>query len=194
MNKTRKIVLLTFKISIIVIAIAFLFRCIFDPNYSKWGGVIAGVILPFLPEIFSKLFRIKISYRVELMYYIFLILALSLGISADLYKTVPLYDKAVHTLSGAGTALIGFYMLRYFKAEKTPAVFRGMFMIFFSISVAVAWEFFEFFCDKCLGQHMQQLVTTGVDDTMFDMLVATIGAIIGGVLMANKKVQNFLEK
>ncbi|MDO4730358.1 MAG: hypothetical protein Q4A96_04160 [Candidatus Saccharibacteria bacterium] len=171
-----------------------MFRCIFDPNYSKWGGVIAGVILPFLPEIFSKLFRIKISYRVELMYYIFLILALSLGISADLYKTVPLYDKAVHTLSGAGTALIGFYMLRYFKAEKTPAVFRGMFMIFFSISVAVAWEFFEFFCDKCLGQHMQQLVTTGVDDTMLDMLVATIGAIIGGVLMANKKVQNFLEK
>lgn len=194
MNKTRKIVLLTFKISIIVIAIVFLFRCIFDPNYSKWGGVIAGVILPFLPEIFSKLFRIKISYRVELMYYIFLILALSLGISADLYKTVPLYDKAVHTLSGAGTALIGFYMLRYFKAEKTPAIFRGMFMIFFSISVAVAWEFFEFFCDKCLGQHMQQLVTTGVDDTMLDMLVATIGAIIGGVLMANKKVQNFLEK
>ncbi len=194
MNKTRKIVLLTFKISIIVIAIVFLFRCIFDPNYSKWGGVIAGVILPFLPEIFSKLFRIKISYRVELMYYVFLILALSLGISADLYKTVPLYDKAVHTLSGAGTALIGFYMLRYFKAEKTPAVFRGMFMIFFSISVAVAWEFFEFFCDKCLGQHMQQLVTTGVDDTMLDMLVATIGAIIGGVLMANKKVQNFLEK
>ena len=192
MNKTRKIVLLTFKISIIVMAIVFLFRCIFDPNYSKWGGVIAGVILPFLPEIFSKLFRIKISYRVELMYYI--ILALSLGISADLYKTVPLYDKAVHTLSGAGTALIGFYMLRYFKAEKTPAVFRGMFMIFFSISVAVAWEFFEFFCDKCLGQHMQQLVTTGVDDTMLDMLVATIGAIIGGVLMANKKVQNFLEK
>lgn len=194
MDKTRKIVLLTFKISIIVIAIVFLFRCIFDPNYSKWGGVIAGVILPFLPEIFSKLFRIKISYRVELMYYIFLILALSLGISADLYKTIPLYDKAVHTLSGAGTALIGFYMLRYFKAEKTPAVFRGMFMIFFSISVAVAWEFFEFFCDKCLGQHMQQLVTTGVDDTMLDMLVATIGAIIGGVLMANKKVQNFLEK
>lgn len=194
MNKTRKIVLLTFKISIIVLAIVFLFRCILDPNYSKWGGVIAGVILPFLPEIFSKLFRIKISYRVELMYYIFLILALSLGISADLYKTVPLYDKAVHTLSGAGTALIGFYMLRYFKAEKTPAVFRGMFMIFFSISVAVAWEFFEFFCDKCLGQHMQQLVTTGVDDTMFDMLVATIGAIVGGVLMANKKVQNFLEK
>ena len=194
MNKTRKLVLLTFKISIIVIAIVFLFRCIFDPNYSKWGGVIAGVILPFLPEIFSKLFRIKISYRVELMYYIFLILALSLGISADLYKTVPLYDKAVHTLSGAGTALIGFYMLRYFKAEKTPAVFRGMFMIFFSISVAVSWEFFEFFCDKCLGQHMQQLVTTGVDDTMLDMLVATIGAIIGGVLMANKKVQNFLEK
>ena len=194
MNKTRKIVLLTFKISIIVIAIVFLFRCIFDSNYSKWGGVIAGVTLPFLPEIFSKLFRIKISYRVELMYYIFLILALSLGISADLYKTVPLYDKAVHTLSGAGTALIGFYMLRYFKAEKTPAVFRGMFMIFFSISVAVAWEFFEFFCDKCLGQHMQQLVTTGVDDTMFDMLVATIGAIIGGVLMANKKVQDFLEK
>ncbi len=194
MNKTRKIVLLTFKISVIVIAIVFLFRCIFDPNYSKWGGVIAGVILPFLPEIFSKLFCIKISYRVELMYYTFLILALSLGISADLYKTVPLYDKAVHTLSGAGTALIGFYMLRYFKAEKTPAVFRGMFMIFFSISVAVAWEFFEFFCDKCLGQHMQQLVTTGVDDTMLDMLVATIGAIIGGVLMANKKVQNFLEK
>lgn len=193
MSKAKKRMLLAAKILLLGLAFLFMFRCFMDPGYTKYGGVIAGLILPFVPDLVKKIYHAKIPYHIEMLYYFFVLIALDFGICLDLYKLVPFFDKAVHTLSGAGTALIGFYALRYFKAENTPKIFKGLFIVFFSISIAVAWEFFEFFCDKCLGQHMQQLVSTGVDDTMFDMLAATIGAVIGGFLMTNKKVQKFLE-
>jgi hypothetical protein len=48
--------------------------------------------------------------------------------------------------------------------------------------VAVLWECFEFSMDQIAGMHMQELISTGVADTMFDMIVALIGGVIGTVL------------
>ena len=66
--------------------------------------------------------------------------------------------------------------------------------MFFSMAIAVLWEFFEFGCDKFLGQSMQQLVSVGVDDTMFDLLAATIGAAIGGYLLIIPHFVDYLEE
>ena len=110
----------------------------------------------------------------------------------DFYVFVPFFDKIVHFLSGVATALIGHYAVEYFNAQRRPRLFRALFIIFFSMAIALTWEFFEFACDKLLGQNMQQLISTGVDDTMFDLLSATIGAVIGGWLMSRKGVSRYL--
>ena len=136
----------------------------------------------------------KMTFRIQLLYYIFLFVALDLGICMDLYKTVPYFDKVVHFGSGVLSAIVGYYAIVFFKAEKTSQIFRSLFIIFTCIAIAVAWEFFEFACDKFLGQSMQQLVSVGVDDTMFDLLAATGGAIIGAILFTSPAFVGKLEK
>lgn len=188
MTKLNRILIMSIRACFIVFALLCLIWILVDPNYNKWGGVLAGIGLPFLPVIIEKLFGTKISFRIQLAYYIFLFIALDLGICLDLYKTVPFFDKVVHFGSGALSTLVGYYAIIYFKATRTPRVFRALFVMFTSVTIAVAWEFFEFSCDKFLGQSMQQLVSVGVDDTMFDLLSATLGALLGGTLLAAPKM------
>ena len=194
MKKLRRGILVAIKLSLIIYALLVGAQCIVDPNYNKYGGFIAGMILPFLPEIVCKIFKCKFAFRIELLYYIFLFIALDIGICMDLYKTVPFFDKTVHLLSGVFSALVGHYALVYFKVNKAPNAFKVIFIMFFSMAIAVLWEFFEFGCDKFLGQSMQQLVSVGVDDTMFDLLAATIGAAIGGYLLIIPHFVDYLEE
>jgi uncharacterized membrane protein YwzB len=172
--------------SLIILAFALLIRLIVDPEYNKLGGIIASLILPFLPNIARKLFKAEMSFRLQLTYYIFLFAALFLGINFDFYKTVPHFDKLMHLISGVLSVIIAWYALRFFKADSTSKPFQAVFIICFCVAIAVAWEFFEFGCDKLLGQNMQQLVSEGVDDTMFDLIAATIGACIGTMILMSR--------
>jgi uncharacterized membrane protein YjdF len=182
-QKTQRGLLYAIRACFVVMALLFFVLILVDPNYNKWGGVFAGIGLPFLTPLIEKVFKSKIPFRIQLFYYIFLFVALDLGICLDWYKTVPYFDKVVHFGSGILSTLVGYYAIPYFKAENTPRAFRIMFVVFTSITIAVAWECFEFGCDKLLGQHMQELVKAGVDDTMYDLLCATIGSIIGAFVL-----------
>ena len=190
MKKLRRGFLIAIKLCLLVYAILTGIRCLVDPGYSKYGGFLAGLFLPFIPNIVEKVFKCKFAFRIELLYYAFIFVALDMGICMDLYKTVPYFDKTVHFCSGVFSALVGHYALVYFKVNKSPKLFKAMFIMLFSIAIAVLWEFFEFGCDKLLGQSMQQLISIGVDDTMFDLICATIGAGLGGYLLT---IPNFVE-
>lgn len=192
--KSRRAVLTIIKAGLLIFAGLVGIRCIMDPNYSKVGGFISGMLLPFGPEFINYVFKCKMPFRIELLYYFFIIIALEMGISMDLYATVPGFDTAVHFCSGILTALVGYYALRYFKATHHSKTFKALYIMFFSMAIAVTWEFFEFGCDKLLGQHMQELISPGVDDTMFDLLAATIGSAIGGILITVPHLVEYLEK
>lgn len=182
------------RFALFILALCLGILCLVDPGYTKYGGVLASLFFPFLPPILEKLLKIKISFRLQLVYYIFLFIALFLGIDLDFYKTVPQFDKIIHFISGFLSVILGYYVLTFFKAQKNQRAFRICFLICFAMAIAVLWEFFEFACDKLLGQSMQQLISVGVDDTMFDLLSATIGAIIGAVWITHLKNLDFLDK
>ena len=194
MNKIERAIIYILRAAFVGLAIFFLVRILVDPNYSKWGGVIAGLALPFLPPVVEKVYKSHISFRIQLVYYVFLFISLDLGICLDWYKTAPYFDKAVHFGSGVLSALVGYYALVYFKVMKNPRGFKILFIVSLCMLVAVGWECFEFCCDKFLGQHMQQLVSVGVDDTMFDLLAAAAGSIIGAALMTTPRFVKMLEK
>ena len=194
MEKARRVILISIKVAFVIYALLVGTRCLIDPEYSKYGGFIAGLVLPFLPELVSAVFKCKFAFRLQLIYYIFLFIALDMGICMDLYKTVPYFDKTVHFFSGIFSALVGHYALVYFKANKHSKLFKAMYIMFFSMAIAVTWEFFEFGCDKLLGQSMQQLVSVGVDDTMYDLICATIGAGLGGYLLTIPNLVEYLEE
>ena len=194
MNKIERAILYILRAAFVGLAIFFLVRILTDPNYNKWGGVIAGLALPFLPPVVEKVYKSHISFRIQLVYYVFLFISLDLGICLDWYKTAPYFDKAVHFGSDVLSALVGYYALVYFKVMKNPRGFKILFIVSLCMLVAVGWECFEFCCDKFLGQHMQQLVSVGVDDTMFDLLAAAAGSIIGAALMTTPSFVKMLEK
>lgn len=190
--KLQRIILKLIKACLLLLATLFLVLQLTDPRYNKVGGILAGFVLPFLPEVFALVLKKKFSVRIELAYYIFIFLALDLGICLYWYELVPYYDKVVHMLSGVFSAVIAYYVLLYFGAKYTNKGFRTLFIVCFSLAIAVFWEFFEFFCDKVLGQHMQQLISTGVDDTMWDLIMAFIGSLIGGFLFVRKRPQQLI--
>jgi hypothetical protein len=194
MNKIERAIIYAIRACFVILAALFLVKIIIDPNYNKWGGVIAGVGLPFLPVIIQKIYKSHISFRIQLVYYVFLFVALDLGICLDWYKTAPCFDKIIHFGSGILSALVGYYGLVYFKIKKAPRGFKFLFIISVCALVAVGWECFEFCCDKFLGQSMQQLVSVGVDDTMFDLISAFVGSLIGATLMTIPSFVKMLEK
>lgn len=192
---TRKRLSLSLKIIralLWIFASVVLLRCAIEPGYEKIGACIAAFLLPFVPDLVEAIFKIKIPFRIEILYYLFIAIAHCLGICLDLYRYVPYYDKVIHCLSGVATALIGHYIVEYFRVQRSPRLFRALFIVFFSMAIATAWEFFEFAMDKILGFSMQQLVSRGLDDTMYDLISATIGCIFGGWLMSRKGVSQYL--
>lgn len=194
MNKIERAILYIIRACFIVLAGLFFVRILVDPNYNKWGGVLAGLGLPFLPPLVEKVYKSHISFRIQLIYYVFLFISLTLGICMDWYKTAPYFDKIVHFGSGVLSALVGYYALVYFKVTKNPRGFKILFIISLCMLVAVGWECFEFACDKFLGQSMQQLVSVGVDDTMYDLIAAGVGSVIGAALMTTPSFVKMLEK
>ena len=181
--RPQHIFLLILQLVMVITATALLVYQIQTPGFSKTGGIIASFLLPFLPNLISFVFKAKISFSIQLTYLLFLFVSLFLGIDFDLYKTVPFFDKAVHFASGILIVIVAGYALKFFKADTTKRSFQILFIVAFGISIAVLWEFFEFFCDKLLGQSMQQLVSIGVDDTMYDLLIATIGSLLGAIIL-----------
>ena len=193
MMKVYRCILTAFKIFLLIFAINVGIHCLVDPNYTKYGGFLAGLVLPFGPNIIRWLFKSRITPRIELIYYIFVFVALDLGICLDYYKTVPFFDKAVHLCSGVFSAWVGHYALQHWHANTAPDHFKALFIMCFSLGIAVIWEFFEFGCDKLLGQSMQQLVSVGVDDTMYDLIAAFIGSAIGGYLLTSPYFVAFID-
>jgi uncharacterized membrane protein YjdF len=193
MTRVQKAIVFGLRGALVVTALCLGVVCLANPEYKKYGGVLASLILPFLPVIVERLFRARISFRLQMIYYVFLFVALFLGIDMDFYKTVPHFDKVIHLLSGVLSVVLGYYVLRFFKI-KGSRLFRALFMVCFAMAIAVLWEFFEFFCDKFLGQSMQQLVSVGVDDTMLDLLMAFVGSVIGAILLVSRDNLDFLDK
>lgn len=127
-----------------------------------------------LPYIIRKIFKINISEGLSFMYIIFIFMAHYLGVIEGFYNKVPGYDKLVHTLSGALTAYIAYLILKNKKINAT--LFNITFIIAFTFMIAGMWEMFEFICNIFFGGDAQKVIETGVDDTMWDMIVAFIGS------------------
>jgi len=150
---------------------------------------LATIILPYIPDLF-KLIKVKISVPLMLAYEVFLVIAMVLGIDLDWYKEVLVaangdsyYDKIVHFSSGilavaAGQEFFDLYT-KQSHVQKRVQWFQILFLLGVVAFIAVGWECYEFLYDEICGGHMQELVKTGVSDTMWDMIVSLIGGGIG---------------
>ena len=105
-----------------------------------------------------------------------------MGIDFDVYKLVAPFDKIVHTCSGVLTAFGARELIDQASGKPDKIWFKALWSLSFVALVAVLWECFEFGCDQITGTSMQELIAPGIADTMYDMIVALIGGVIGTVL------------
>jgi hypothetical protein len=109
-------------------------------------------------------------------------LSLFLGSATDFYYKYWWWDVVLHTGSGFLFGFIGFIAL--FLLNQTDRIPRGMkpgfvcfFAVSFSVFLGVLWEIFEFVVD-CFSTANMQSRETGVIDTMQDLIVDTLGAVV----------------
>ncbi len=157
--------------------------------WAKPLSYIVTIILPFVPDFFKYL-GFRASTLLVLAYEVFLVAAMVLGIDLDWYKFILVtaendsyYDKIVHFLSGilvvmAGQEFFDLYQ-RQSKSRQNIRWFQVLFLMGALALVAVGWECYEFLYDLFFDGNMQELVKSGVSDTMWDMIVSLIGGGIG---------------
>ncbi len=153
---------------------------------GDWENVFLTAIviaLTLAPALLDRNYRILIPPEFQLISAAFVFLSLFLGSAFNFYYRYWWWDVVLHTSSGFLLGVIGFVAL--FLLNRTDRIPQGMrpgFLCFFAVTFAVflgvLWETFEFAVDSMAPSINMQSNETGVSDTMWDLIVDTIGAAV----------------
>lgn len=176
---------------------------------EQWltAAITIGIILiTLIPLIMKKKFSLYIPQEFELLAITFIFASLFLGEVHEYYTRFWWWDIALHTGSGLLLGILGF-LLVYILNESdeidlhmNPG-FVAFFAFLFAVGIGVLWEIFEFSMDSFFGTNMQKEMLgdpSGLTDTMWDLIVDTLGALVisalgYGYLKSGKK-ESFLER
>jgi hypothetical protein len=157
---------------------------------GNWENVFLTAVviaLTLIPALLSRRYHIIIPPEFELIAVVFNFLSLFLGSALDFYYHFWWWDLVLHAASGFLLGIIGFVVL--FVLNQTDRVrpamkpgFIAFFGVTFAVTLGVAWEIFEYACDRMWPYLNMQSGETGVSDTMIDLTVDAIGAIVVAVM------------
>ena len=156
------------------------------------------------PIVFRKHLPVNIPPEFLLLAMIFVFASLFLGEVRSFYERIWWWDIALHTTSGLLLGILGFLLVYVLNEnERVDVHMLPRFVAFFAFTFAVAmgalWEIFEFSMDRLFGTNMQKPMAGdpfGLTDTMWDLIVDTLGAltisILGWWYMIRER-QSFIE-
>lgn len=148
------------------------------------------MVVTFLPIIFEKRYEILIPPEFHLAAVSFTFATLFLGEIRGYYEAYWWWDMMLHTLSGFLLGIFGF-LLVYLMNEtdkvegKMKPAFVAVFSFMFALGIGALWEIFEYSMDCLAGTNMQKPMLndpSGLTDTMWDLIVDAIGALIVSIL------------
>lgn len=166
---------------------------------------VLGIFAMLLPGFLRKRINLEIPSTMLVLYAVFLYAAIYLGEVRSFYYNVPHWDTILHTFSGAMLGALGFSFITLLnRTDKVPVnlspAFVATFAFCFAMAMGVGWEIYEFAADVMMGTNMQKFGTeagelflgqAALADTMKDLIVDTVGAIVisvvGYVSLKNKK-------
>lgn len=129
---------------------------------------------------------------------LFVVATIVIGDAYGQYERFWWWDDVLHSLSGIITALVGFLLVYFFNARynmRLSPTFVATFAFTFAITMGVVWEIVEFTFDVLFHTDMQRwdlpakamligkpYQGSGLRDTMSDLIVACIGALIASTV------------
>ena len=169
--------------------------------------VTIGIILITLgPFFLAKLFRVFIPPEFVLVAIAFVFASLFLGEVQGYYARYWWWDIALHSGSGILLGIVGFLLVHVLNETEEIGVhmkpgFVAFFAFLFAVGIGVLWEIFEFGMDQVFGMNMQKEMLgdpSGLTDTMWDLIVDALGALLISVLgygyIKTAKNRSFLER
>jgi len=186
MNKLHR------RISIILqlILLVGLFAAIWSGQWGTTATTAAIILLTLTPLIMKRRLGVFILPEFELMAITFIFAALFLGEIQGYYARYWWWDIALHTSSGSLLGIIGFLLVHILNEQEEidihmkPA-FVAFFAFLFAVGLGTIWEIFEFSMDQFFGLNMQKAMfgdPSGLTDTMWDLIVDTLGAIVISIM------------
>lgn len=154
--------------------------------FRNWENVFLTtlvILLTLVPAFLFRRYRVVIPPEFQLVAAAFVFLSLFMGSALDFYYHFWWWDLVLHTASGFLLGIIGFVALFVLnqtdrvRPAMTPA-FIAFFGVTFAVTLGVAWEIVEFAVDTIRPEINMQSTETGVRDTMVDLIVDAIGAVI----------------
>jgi hypothetical protein len=141
------------------------------------------ILLTLVPGFLFRRYRVFIPPEFQLISAAFIFLSLFLGSAFDFYYRYWWWDIVLHTSSGFLLGIVGFVALFVLNGtSRLPAGMSPSFICFFGVTFAVTlgvvWEVIEFVVDCLAPAVNMQSRETGVYDTMQDLIVDTLGAIV----------------
>lgn len=169
--------------------------------------ITTGIILITLSPFFlQKFFHVFIPPEFVLLAITFVFASLFLGEVHGYYTRFWWWDIALHSGSGFLLGIIGFLLVYVLNETEDIGVhlkpgFIAFFAFLFAVGIGTLWEIFEFGMDSFFGMNMQKEMLgdpSGLTDTMWDLIVDTLGALVTSLLgygyLKTAKSESFLER
>ena len=155
-SKKELIIYFTLRILIILCLIGELLR----GNYENALLCVLSLALFFLPAIAERTFKIDLPEIMEIIIFFFIFAAEILGEINNFYGIFKNFDTILHTLNGFLCASFGFSLVCLLNENITQVKLSPLFVAIvafcFSMTIGVAWEFFEYGMDNIIGLDMQK--------------------------------------
>lgn len=183
LKKDNKIAILTYLLMCGFVAVSTIVFAI----YGEWVSSVSALsifLLMLVPSLLKEQYKIYLPFELDIAIVAFIFSSLFLGSLQNFYEKFPLWDGVLHFQSGLLLGLVGFvvvYLMNVKKTEKfslSPG-FVSVFAVCFALALSVVWEIYEYAMDTWFGYTMQE---TGLPDTMSDLMVNALGALIVGLL------------
>lgn len=178
--KERNIVKGSYIFYYVSLIIAAIYCYINEMDGLNMGAV--ALFTCFLAPLALRLVKLKPTFEIYIVNIIFAYIASIIGAMLGGYS-FPLFDKILHFSSGILISIMGYMLYSFLRRnprprERNDQILCILFTNAFNMMVAVFWEFFEYGCLIFLNNDAINHYTTGVHDSMTDMLVALLGGLI----------------
>lgn len=150
--------------------------------FARWSLAFVAFVtlaLSMAPLWLARWAEVRVPPSFMAAIVLFIAGTLFLGEVFDFYTRFWWWDIAMHGGSAVGFGLIGFVLVfMMFQGDRfaAPPSAMAFFAFCFALAVGALWEIFEFSMDQSFGLNMQK---SGLLDTMGDLIVDTLGALVG---------------
>ncbi len=188
----------------VVLGVELVFTVI-NGNWINVFLILAIMSLMLIPILLGHKFQLDIPSEFQILAIIFVFASLFLGEVRSYYDKLWWWDIVLHASSGLLLGILGFLLVYILNENEQAEIhmrprFVAFFAFIFAVAVGAIWEIAEFGADQLFGANMQKPMLgddSGLTDTMWDLIVDTVGAFIISVLGWSYMVRSevsFIEK